>query len=163
MQLVFYTYFMNLHTSISTWWRFGVWGTLGDMSALNPFSSKGGLWTFSANLALCAAVRWRHDGGGAASAVNQGTKTNGWCMASLGTSHNPVRPNVPPFLFTLIWLVITLICLLSLVIGNSNVYAFLVLPALTNPSQTFLGGGDWTEIWHKSSNQSGGQHMDRIL
>ena len=50
----------------------------------------------------------------------------------------------PHFFFTLIWLVITLICLLSLVIGNSNVYAFLVLPALTNPSQTFLGGGlDW--------------------
>ena len=49
---------MNLNTSISALWLFGVWVTT---DALNQFSSKwmtltsrGGLWNFSANLALCA-------------------------------------------------------------------------------------------------------------
>ena len=63
--LFLYTYLMNLNTSISASWLFKVWGTPGNpyMDALNPFTSKlmtltlrGGLWTFSANLALCVAT-----------------------------------------------------------------------------------------------------------
>ena len=53
---------MNLNISISASWLFGFWGTPRDQywciksiySELMTLTQRGGLWTFSANLALCA-------------------------------------------------------------------------------------------------------------